>query len=176
MNTIYIVSLEPLETRYTVEWFEEFPKLLQGKTTQYNIIQINGHGSGYTSAAVTSGAFLNFTQTNIWKNNQMNQICSLIESGKIQSGDKFIFMDAWNTGIIQLRYMSDLLGLNIEIHSIFHAGSYDPQDFLGRLVKDKTWSYAFEKSIFHASDFNYFATYYHMDLFAKKMISMIEEN
>jgi hypothetical protein len=48
---------------------------------------------------------------------------------------------------------------------MWHAGSYDPQDFLGRLIKDKSWTLATEQAMFHASTFNYFATKFHIGLF-----------
>lgn len=165
MNTIYIIASEPLETRYTSEWFEELPKIIRKKIKRfdadYNVVQVDGFGSNYKSDATSPGAFLDFVSTNIWKNNQINSICKLFNDKKIKPYDKFLFADAWNTGVIQLRYISELTDIPIEIHSIFHAGSYDPQDFLGRKVKDKRWSFNFERGIYFASDFNYFATQFH---------------
>ena len=35
--------------------------------------------------------------------------------------------------------MAELLGVDITIGGLWHAGSYDPQDFLGRLIGDKPW-------------------------------------
>jgi hypothetical protein len=35
--------------------------------------------------------------------------------------------------------MAELLGVNIRIGGMWHAGSYDPQDFLGRLIGDAPW-------------------------------------
>jgi hypothetical protein len=125
------------------------------------VINISG---GEESIEATPGAFLNFQQTNIYKNTQMNDIAKRF-SGEIQPGDKFLFTDAWHPGIIQLKYMSELLQIPVEIHSMWHAGSYDPQDFLGRLIKDKRWTYNAERSFFHASDYNWFATNFHMGLF-----------
>lgn len=168
MNTIYILALEPLDTRYTGEWFYELPKVIQSeinrKGASYEVRNVLGNGELYDSDVVTPGAFLNFGATNIWKNHQLNHVADLFNKGKIKSGDKFLFTDAWHSGIIQLKYMSELLGIPVEIHSIWHAGSYDPQDFLGRLVKDKRWSYNFERAAFYAADYNYFATDFHMKM------------
>lgn len=173
MNTIYIMALEPIDTRYTGEWFTELPKMIQSKIAEtkanYQVQNVNGYGMFYSSEVTTPGAFLNFGATNIWKNHQMNNVAHMFNSGVIKPGDKFLFTDAWHTGIIQLKYMSELLNIPIEIHSIWHAGSYDPQDFLGRLVKDKQWSYNIERALFYASDYNYFATNFHIDMFAKAL-------
>lgn len=169
MNNIFVVSLEPIETRYTVDWAWFIPmqleKFAEGKFKITNIL-----GNPKVSNETTPGAFLNFSNTNIWKNDQINIIADLFNSKKVLPGDKFLFTDAWNTGIIQLRYMSDLLGIPIQIHSIWHAGSYDPNDFLGRKIKDKAWSITIERALYLASDYNYFATTYHWNLFLKNVL------
>jgi hypothetical protein len=90
--------------------------------------------------------------------------------GCISAGDHFIFTDAWHPGIINLKYMSELLGIPIIIHGLWHAGSYDPQDFLGRLVGDKPWVRHAEKSFYHAIDHNYFATQFHIELFCENLL------
>jgi hypothetical protein len=53
---------------------------------------------------------------------------------------------------------------------MWHAGSYDPQDFLGRLVGDKPWVRHAEKSFFHAFDHNYFATQFHSSMFLNNLL------
>jgi hypothetical protein len=163
---IFIMALEPLDTRYTGQWFNGLPKLLRetadhsGK--QVCIYNIAGE---QTSTVTTSGAFLDFFATNVWKNTQINKLVEFFQSGLVKAGDKILFTDAWHTGLLQVRYMSELMGIPVEIHSMWHAGSYDPQDFLGRLIKDKSWTYNTERALFHASTYNYFATQFHWQLF-----------
>jgi hypothetical protein len=91
-------------------------------------------------------------------------------SGAVKSGDHFLFTDAWHPGIINLKYMSELLGIPVKIHALWHAGSYDPQDFLGRLVGDKPWVRHAEQSFFHAIDYNYFATDFHIKMFSENLL------
>jgi glycosyltransferase involved in cell wall biosynthesis len=91
-------------------------------------------------------------------------------NGAVRPGDHFIFTDAWHPGIINLKYMSELLGIPVTTHGLWHAGSYDPQDFLGRLVGDKPWVRHAEKSFYHAFDHNYFATDFHIHMFYKNLI------
>lgn len=163
---IYIVDLESVPTRYTCQWKGHIPALLREaakkRNSQAEVINISG---GDEELKATPGAFLNFAQTNIYKNNQLSHIARLFSEGKVGSGDQFIFADAWHPGIIQLKYMSELLQVPVTIHALWHAGSYDPQDFLGRLIKDKRWTNNFEKSIWHAVDYNWFATEFHIQLF-----------
>lgn len=163
---IFIMALEPLETRYTGQWFTAIPQLLEKTASDRDIdVEVHNIAGDQVSSVVTEGAFLDFFATNIWKNTQVNRLVEKFRDGTVKAGDKILFTDAWHTGVIQVRYMSELMNIPVEIHSMWHAGSYDPQDFLGRLIHDKRWTYNTERGLFHASHFNYFATYYHRDLF-----------
>jgi glycosyltransferase involved in cell wall biosynthesis len=99
----------------------------------------------------------------------------LFTSGQVNSGDHFIFTDAWHPGIINLKYMSELLGISVKIHALWHAGSYDPADFLGRLIGDEPWCRHAEHSFFAAVDHNYFATEFHIDMFCKNLLKLDPE-
>jgi hypothetical protein len=61
--------------------------------------------------------------------------------------------------------MARLLGVDIRIGGLWHAGSYDPQDFLGRLIGDAPWVRNAEQSMYHCYDDNFFATQFHVDLY-----------
>jgi len=165
---IFLVDLESVASRYTSEWKTHVPKIL--KDRGYDVQTISGPDD--IPAATTPGAFLNFGGTNIYKSSQIEQISRLFCSGDIKPGDHFVFTDAWHPGIINVKYMSELLGIPIVTHGLWHAGNYDPQDFLGRIVGNKPWvSYA-EKSFFHAFDHNYFATNFHINLFCENLLDM----
>jgi hypothetical protein len=72
--------------------------------------------------------------------------------------------------------MSELLDIPVTTHGLWHAGSYDPQDFLGRIVGAKSWVRHAEKSFFAAFDHNYFATDFHIRMFHHNLLNdgMIE--
>jgi hypothetical protein len=163
---IYIVDLEAVESRYTGQWKTHVPDLL--KKAGHNVQVISGPED--IPSATTPGAFLNFGGTNIYKSAQVEQISRLFCNGSIRANDHFLFTDAWHPGIINLKYMSELLGIPVVTHGLWHAGSYDPQDFLGRLVSDKPWVRHAEKSFFHAFDHNYFATDFHIEMFSKNLL------
>jgi len=164
--TIFLVDLESVETRYTGQWKAHVPSLL--KKAGHNVQVIAGPTD--IPSATTPGAFLNFGGTNIYKSSQVEQLGRLFCNGSVHSGDHFIFTDAWHPGIINLKYMSELLGIPVITHGLWHAGSYDPQDFLGRLVGDKPWVRLAEKSFFHAFDHNYFATEFHINMFRDNLL------
>jgi len=160
--TIFLVDLESVETRYTGQWKSHVPNLLRKAGHNVNIIS----GPTDIPSATTPGAFLNFGGTNIYKSAQVEQMGRLFCSGAVKPGDHFLFTDAWHPGIINLKYMSELLQIPVTIHALWHAGSYDPQDFLGRLIGNAPWVRNAERSFFHAVDHNYFATNFHIRLFA----------
>tara|TARA_B100000902_G_C27321137_1_gene924576 strand:+ start:2946 stop:3992 length:1047 start_codon:yes stop_codon:yes gene_type:complete len=163
--TTYIVDIEAVDTRYTRQWKEYLPKQMQ-RATNANVTVISG---GEVPQATTPGAFLNFAGTNNYKSQQMLEISRLFANGEIKDGDYFLYTDAWNPTVIQLRYMAELLGVSIRIGGLWHAGSYDPHDFLGRLIGDKPWVRHAERSMYECYDDNYFATQFHIDLFAKSL-------
>jgi len=164
--TIYIVDIEAVDTRYTKQWKEYLPKQLQ-RATNENVKVISG---GETPQATTPGAFLNFGGTNVYKSKQLETIGEMFCNGKVKDGDYFLYTDAWNPTVIQLRYMAELLGVDISIGGLWHAGSYDPHDFLGRLIGDKPWVRHAEMSMYECYDDNFFASEFHIDLFTDTMM------
>ena len=164
--TIFLVDLEAVETRYTGEWKTHLPALLRKRGHNVQILS----GPEDIPKATTPGAFLNFGGTNIYKSSQVEQMGRLFCSGSVHPGDHFIFTDAWHPGIINLKYMSELLQIPVTTHGLWHAGSYDPQDFLGRLINDAPWVRHAEQSFFHAFDHNYFATQFHIEMFCENLL------
>ena len=168
MANVFLVDLEAVETRYTGQWKIHVPKLLEEAGHHVTVIA----GPSDIPSATTPGAFLNFGGTNIYKAKQVEEFSRIFCDGAVKPGDHFIFTDAWHPGIINLKYMSELLGIPVTIHALWHAGSYDPQDFLGRLIGDKPWVRNSEKAFFDAIDHNYFATDFHIKMFFKNLFGI----
>lgn len=159
--TIYLVGLETHEQRYTGEWAECLPEQIRHALPNERVCIIKGLANRQET---TPGAFLNFAATNIFKSQQITEIAGLFERQLVEAGDCFLFTDAWHYGVTALRYMSDLLQIPVRIVALFHAGSHDPHDFLGR-IPDVTWARHFERSLYETIDVNVFATQFHVDLF-----------
>ena len=164
--TIFIVDIEAVDTRYTKQWKEYLPKQLRHATNE-DVKVISG---GETPQATTPGAFLNFGGTNVYKSKQLEIIGEMFCKGEVKNEDYFLYTDAWNPTVIQLRYMAELLGVDIRIGGLWHAGSYDPHDFLGRLIGDKPWVRHAEMSMYECYDDNFYATDFHIDLFTDTMM------
>jgi hypothetical protein len=164
--TIFIVDIEAVDTRYTKQWKELLPNQLR-RATNEDVKVISG---GETPQATTPGAFLNFGGTNVYKSKQLETIGEMFCNGQVKDGDYFLYTDAWNPTVIQLRYMAELLGVNIRIGGLWHAGSYDPQDFLGRLIGNKPWVRNAERSMFDCYDNNFFASEFHIEMFTQALL------
>ena len=164
--TIHIVDIEAVDTRYTKQWKDYLPQQLR-RATNENVVVISG---GETPQATTPGAFLNFGGTNVYKSKQLEQIGEMFCKGEISDGDYFLYTDAWNPTVIQLKYMAELLGVDIRVGGLWHAGSYDPHDFLGRLIGDKPWVRHAERSMYECFDDNFYATDFHIDMFCDTIL------
>lgn len=159
MKTVWIVPIEPIDQRYTKQWYENIPTDL----TARGIICKTIEGVSATNDT-TSGAFLNFAFTNAYKASQVENIANLFSTGAIKPNDKFLVTDAWNFAITAIRYMSDLLEVPVEIHGVWHAGNYDPSDILGMKMTGE-WAKHTERGWYYACDYNYFATDFHKKMF-----------
>ncbi len=99
--TIWIFSLEPIEFRYTYQWYNSVPLLLDNELKEkYNVVQINGIQN---STQVTPGAFLNFSDTNYWKSSQLCAFLDHYDTDQVSDNDHFLFTDAWNPIILQIK-------------------------------------------------------------------------
>ena len=166
MNTIFIVPIEPIDQRYTAQWYVNIPASIRQHVREHDlpfgVVTVDGDS---VPDGTTKGAFLDFAATNVYKASQAKAISELFMSGRVQPGDRFLVTDAWNFVITPIRYMSDLLGIPVEIHGIWHAGAYDPTDILGMRMS-KPWPWVQEQAWFMALDYSYFATNFHLDMFA----------
>jgi len=170
MNTIWIIPIEPIDQRYTKQWYDNIPVILEReiKTRElpYQVVTVDGED--FKPDVRTEGAFLDFGATNVYKATQTAEVSKLFSNGKVKTGDKFLITDAWNFIITPIKYMSDLLDVSVEIHSIWHAGAYDPTDILGYKMQPD-WPNHVERSWYFASDYNYYATNFHKDMFLRNL-------
>ena len=116
--TVYIVDIEAVDTRYTKQWKKHLPAQLTNHLPNTDVVVISG---GETPQATTPGAFLNFGGTNVYKSNQLTQIGEMFCKGTVKDGDYFLYTDAWNPTVIQLRYMAELLGVKIKIGGLWRS-------------------------------------------------------
>jgi hypothetical protein len=169
MTNLIVFALEPLDNRYTQQWHECVPVVLEKKVkaAQLNVkvIQVDGVQAATTT---TSGAFLNFSDTNRWKSTQLVEFLNMLDKGEITTNDVMLFTDAWNPVILQIKYIRDLMGYNWKIMGLWHAGSYDPTDILGYKM-EKPWPHHTERALYYACDTNWYATDFHRQMFLRNL-------
>lgn len=172
MTTLWIIPIEPIDARYTKQWYDNIPVQLISKADEILenhddlvIVTIDGQS---VEDKTTPGAFLDFGATNAYKASQIVEISRLFSNGEIKAGDKFLITDAWNFVVTAIKYMSELMDIPVEIHGIWHAGHYDPTDILG-MKMSKDWPSHQETAWFHACDYNYYATNFHKNMFLKNL-------
>ena len=173
---IWIFCLEPLPQRYTEQWHTDIPKsisqLALDRGISVNVRQIDGT---QRNTSLTPGAFLNFSDTNYWKSSQLLNFLEMFDAGETTPNDVFLFTDAWNPVITQIKYINDLLDFKWRLHSIFHAGAYDPTDILG-MKMSKPWPWHQERAWYYATDKNWYATAFHRDMFLKNLNIPVEDH
>lgn len=164
---VWVFPLEPLDNRYTKQWYDEIPRLLQERLdlTNHTCYQAVGQQMSDTT---TSGAFLDFADTNYWKSTQLADFVKGMQAGHVSDDAVILFTDFWNPVITQIAYMRDLLDKDWKLHSIAHAGAYDPSDILGYKMR-KPWPEHAERSWFYACDVTYFASNFHRDMFLRNL-------
>lgn len=123
MKTLYIVPIEPLEERYTGEWYRYLPK----RFAEYgvNVVQIDGTP---TTNVIETGSFLDINSTIHYKAGQMQNISELFRKKQVKDDDIFFISDLEFWGIESLRMLSQINNVKIKIYGFLHAASYTIED------------------------------------------------
>lgn len=158
MKNIHLLGLEPIETRYTKEWYEHLGPMLNNGG--FHVIEYDGEQ--VSQNVLSTSDFLNWTGTNIYKSSQLINFAKNINN--ISDNDIIFISDFWNPCVIQIKYMLTMLGIKAKIVGIAHAGAYDPWDRLALKTKGDKWiSYA-EQGIMQCYDKIFVGTQFHYDL------------
>lgn len=127
MKKIFFVPLEPLEERYTAQWYRWWKDGFEENDVNFEYVD-----GVKTSGKINAGSVLDCYDTNRYKASQLIALISKIESGEINDGDTVFFADLWFPGIESLQYIRNVSGKNFKIAGILHAGTWDRYDFTCR--------------------------------------------
>ena len=139
--TLWWFPLEPLEERYTKEWWKWFPQEFTRNNINYRVILARR-----LTEKIEEGEFLDIYGRPYYALGQIQEFVRMCKEGKVSSGDKLLFADLWHHGIEAIPYIRDLGTKDSGTYGIFHAGSYDPSDFLAS-KNTEYWAMPFEESI-----------------------------
>lgn len=126
--TVYLMPLEPMEERYTAQWYNWFPEVLDDMGIDYAVI--NGHSG--SDPELGGEKFLDPIATSRYKMSQMGTLLSRFQEpaglGAPGPDDTVFFYDLWYPGMETLQYLKQLDDREFNIAGILHAGTYDPWD------------------------------------------------
>lgn len=162
MPKIILLPIEPLESRYSIQWKEWFTDAIL-KDGTFGLTTIYPEP---LTKEIENGAFLDIVGTNYYKAKQLQYLCEMFHKGNIKDGDIFFFHDVWFPGIESLAYIRDALGIKFKIVGCLHAGTYDSTDFISKKGMGR-WGKAIENGWFELLDQIYVATKYHKQLICK---------
>lgn len=154
---LFVVPIEPLEERYSKQWFNWTEEYLVKHEVDHVFLLPESYGK------IKEGRFLDVYGTNIFKNKQLGMILDLFNEGNVQDGDVFWFHDLWFPGLEMLFYLRDALHINFKIYGCLHAGTYDPNDFLSQCGMSP-WGEHLENAWLAGVDGVFVATSYHARL------------
>lgn len=123
MTKLFYVPIEPLEERYTAQWYKHFPEEFRAAGFQVEVID----GEVLTNH-VDVGAFLPMNSTVHYKNSQMMKIAKLFQDKKVNQNDVFFIADTEFWGLESIRLMSQMNNIRVRIYSFLHAASYTRED------------------------------------------------
>ena len=123
MSKIIYLPLEELPQRYTGMMNAAiYPKV---DISLYPKIEID--------TEIKRGQFLDIVNTCKFKAAQLQMVADLFNEGKVENGDSFLIGDIFFPGIEMIKYMSELLELDVKVFGINYAGRADKTDFVQQL-------------------------------------------
>jgi glycosyltransferase involved in cell wall biosynthesis len=123
----YYIPIEPLEERYTEQWYRWFPEALKKRKVDFTVID-----GEPLNKKIECGTFLDINSTLHYKAEQLKKISKLFFEKKVKSGDVFFVADLEFWGIESIRYLSVLNNIPVEIYGFMHAASYTKEDFMSK--------------------------------------------
>ena len=132
MNKIIYIPLEELPQRYTGMM----------NSAIYPLIDISLYPKVEIDTEIKRGEFLDIVNTSKFKSAQLQMIAELFNENQIKDGDAFLVADIFFPGIESIKYMAELMDIDVKVYGINYAGRADSTDFVQKLGK---WADASER-------------------------------
>lgn len=142
---IYYLPIEPLDERYTEQWYRWFPAEFIRQGLPYRVVD----GEPLLADEIRVGTFLDINSTLHYKAEQLKQVALLFHLQQVKDGDVFLVADAEFWGIEAIRYLATLNRLQVRMVGFVHAGSYTAEDFMEPCVNfaryyEHAWGQVFD--------------------------------
>lgn len=157
---VYILPLEPLDKRYTKQWYCWFKEVFQEEGVDFEYI--NGEK---VESKLEGKFFLDMKTTFVWKFKQLKKLFKK----DLQDGDVIFILDGEFPGIEAIEYFRKFYNKKVRIVELWHAGTYDIWDLtyqkgLERIGKN------LEEVWFDIADLVFVATSFHKKLILKNRL------
>lgn len=159
---LWVLPLEPLEMRYTIEWREWFKQALDKNGIDHYFVD----GNKLTSK-IEKGEVLDVYGTNYWKLTQIAGLINAMRNGDVKDGDKIFTFDMWHCGLEAIQYIKSMLDKDVNIYGIWHAGSYDHSDFTYR-HNFEPWAQELEKTWGKIATKMFVGSTYHQEMIKRR--------
>lgn len=131
---IWYLPLQPLEERYTKQWYTLFVNEFKRR----GLLHYTVGGESLTDR-VEVGTFLDVNSTLYWQASQLRDVAELFRNKEIKDGDIFFAADVEFWGIESIRYLATLNGVDVKLMGFCHAGSYTHEDFFAKCAPFAKW-------------------------------------
>ena len=132
MKTIYILDSKTIELKYIRNWQNNLQDCLedyiQKKSLKYQVKTL--YDIQPNTLSIIDNSPLTFKDIVNQQASQSNRFAELFYNKEVHQGDHFIFMDAWNPAIFQLRYLSTVYRIPVWIHGFCQTGSFNKTSYL----------------------------------------------
>ena len=163
MSKILIAPTLPVVNHYTIEWAHFLPRML--RNAGFDVIDAGEYVTHPCASAAyehTDGsAFLPFADHMAFNGHIASAVCRYLMQEDISV---LLVTDAFNPVVMAAKYVIAMHQLKTEIVVLWHAGTYDPHDFPGKVnAVEREALTLFEKAI-QSNTHNLFATDFHRKL------------
>jgi glycosyltransferase involved in cell wall biosynthesis len=122
---VILAPIERLAERYSDQWYHWIQRDLRAAGVPYV------RAGSARQEKITAGEFLDVYGTNIFKALQAADVCrALRQAAAAGRAVTVLYLDGWNPTVEMVAYVRSLTGAPVRIVGLFHAGSYDPHDYL----------------------------------------------
>lgn len=160
--TIYYLPLEPIDKRYTKQWYDWFREVFEMEGVNYKYID-----GEKVEQNVGSKFFLDMKNTFVWKFEQLKRLFR----EDIEDGDVIFVPDGEYPGLEALMYFKKFYNVDFGIATIWHAATYDHWDLTYQVGLERIGA-KLEEVWFDISDVVFVATNYHKKIICeRRMVS-----
>lgn len=164
MTTIIYLPIEPLNERYTEQWFRIFPKEFENAGFDVVVVQ----GEPLLQDEIKVGSFLDINSTIHYKMTQLQTVSQLFHRQQVPQDSIFFFGDIEFWGLEAIRLMADMNRIRVKMVGFLHAASYTQEDAFAIAAPYQQFT---ELGWIAALDKVFVGSQYHKDTVIKRRIT-----